>query len=177
MVFHWSVIDSKSPQVSRTLLSILAVLNNAVVWMVFTRPPTSNSSSPFSNPFVTVPNAPITIGTIVTFIFRSFFNSLDRSRYLFFFFHILSVLLCGQPEQQSRLFCKFSFFFLFFFPPALLLLLFLAGFSYQCYYCYPSTHFEFFILALDESFTGVWVEVNLSCPGFFTAFWPTSTML
>ena len=38
MVFHWSLSDSKSPQVSRTLLSILAVLNNAVVWMVSTRP-------------------------------------------------------------------------------------------------------------------------------------------
>ena len=48
MVFHWSLSDSKSPQVSRTLLSILAVLNNAVVWMVSTRPPTSKSSSPFS---------------------------------------------------------------------------------------------------------------------------------
>ena len=28
MVFHWSLSDSKSPQVSRTLLGILAVLNN-----------------------------------------------------------------------------------------------------------------------------------------------------
>ena len=57
MDFHWSLSDSKSPQVSRTLLSILAVLNNAVVWMVSTRPPTSKSSSPFSNTLVTVPNA------------------------------------------------------------------------------------------------------------------------
>ena len=31
MVFHWSLSDSKSPQISRTLLSILADLNNAVV--------------------------------------------------------------------------------------------------------------------------------------------------
>ena len=44
MVFHWSLSDSKSPQVSRTLLSILAVLNNAVVWMVSTRPLISKSS-------------------------------------------------------------------------------------------------------------------------------------
>ena len=80
MVFHWS--DSKCPQVSRTLLSILAVLNNAVVWMVSTRPPTSKSSSPFSNPLVTVHNAPITIGTIVTYMFHSFFNSRAKSRYL-----------------------------------------------------------------------------------------------
>ena len=80
-VFHWSLSDSKSLQVSRTLLSILAVLNNVVVWMVSTRPPTSKSSSSFSNLLVTVPNAPITIGIIVTCIFHSFFNSLARLRY------------------------------------------------------------------------------------------------
>ena len=72
MGFLWSLSDSKSPQVSRTLLSILAVLNNAEVWMVSTRPPTSKSSNPFNNPLVTVPNAPIMIGTIVTFMFHSF---------------------------------------------------------------------------------------------------------
>ena len=68
MVFPWSLSDSRSPQVSRTLLSILAVLNNVIVWMVSTRPPTSKSSSPFSNPLVTVPNAPIPIGIIVNFV-------------------------------------------------------------------------------------------------------------
>ena len=72
MVFHWSLSDSKSPQVSRTRLSILAVLSNAVVWIVSTRPPTSKSPRPFNNPLVTVPNAPVTIGTIVTFMFHSF---------------------------------------------------------------------------------------------------------
>ena len=68
MVFHWSLSDCKSPQVSRILLSILAVLNHAVVWMVSTRLPTSKSSSPFSNPLVTVPNAPITIIIIIIII-------------------------------------------------------------------------------------------------------------
>ena len=87
MVLHCSLSDRKSPQVSRTLLSILAVLNNVVVWMVSTRPKTSNSSSPFSNPLVTVPKALITIGIIVTFMFHSFFNYLARSRYLSFFSH------------------------------------------------------------------------------------------
>ena len=65
MVFHWILSDSKSPQVYRTLLSILAVLNHAIVWMVSTRPIISKSSSPFDSPLVTVPNAPITIGVIV----------------------------------------------------------------------------------------------------------------
>ena len=93
MVFHWRLSDSKSPQVSRTLLNILAVFNNAVVWMVSTRSPTSKSSGPFNNPLVTIPTAPITIGIIVTFMFHSFFNSLARSRYLSLFSHSFSFIL------------------------------------------------------------------------------------
>ena len=87
MVFHWSLSDSNSPQISWTLLSILADLNNAVVWTVSTRPVISKSSSPCTNPLVTVPRAPITIGIIVTFVFRSLFSSLARSRYLSLFSH------------------------------------------------------------------------------------------
>ena len=109
MVFRWSLSDSMSPQVSRILLSILAVLNNVVDSMVSARPPTSKSPSPFSNRLVTVPKALITIGIIVTCMFHSFFNSLARSRY-YPSFHILSVLFCGQSGQQSRQFCKFSSF-------------------------------------------------------------------
>ena len=90
MFFHWSLSDRKSPQVSRILLSILAVLNDVVVWMVSTRPSTSKSSRPFSNPLVTIPKTPITIGIIVTFTFHSFFNYLARSRYLSFFSHSFS---------------------------------------------------------------------------------------
>ena len=111
MVFHWSLSDSKSPQVSRTLLSILAVLNNAVVWMVSTRPPTSKSSSPFSNPLVTVPNSPITIGIIVTCMFHSFFSSLARSRYLSFFSHSFSFILWSAETAKSTI-LQVLFFFL-----------------------------------------------------------------
>ena len=85
MVFNWSLSGSKSPQVSRTRFSILAVLSNAVVWIVSTRLPISKSSRPFDNPLVSVPNAPITIGTILTFMFHNLFISLARSRYLTFF--------------------------------------------------------------------------------------------
>ena len=87
MVFHWSLSDNKFPQSSSTLLSVLAVLNHAVVWMVSIRQPTSKSSSLFNNPLVIVPKAPIIIGVIVTFMFYSFFNSLAKSRYLSFFSH------------------------------------------------------------------------------------------
>ena len=103
MVFHWSLSDNKSPQVSSILLSILAVLNNVVVWKVSTRPTTSKSSSPFSNPLVTVPNAPITIGIIVTCMFRSFFNSLARSRYLSFFSHSFSFILWSAGTAKSTI--------------------------------------------------------------------------
>ena len=41
----WSLSDNKSPQVSTAVLSILAVLKNSVVWMVSTRPTTSNSGT------------------------------------------------------------------------------------------------------------------------------------
>ena len=54
MVFFWSLSGSKSIQVSRTFLNILADLNNAVVWTVSTRPVISKSSSPCTNPLVTV---------------------------------------------------------------------------------------------------------------------------
>ena len=85
MVFHLSLSDSKSPQVSRirlnlfkslqvsrTLLSILADPRNAEVWMVSTRSFISKSSSPFINLLVTVPKAPDMFGIKITFMFHSF---------------------------------------------------------------------------------------------------------
>ena len=94
MVFHWSLSDSKSHQVSWT---VRAVLNNVVVWMVSTRSFISKSSSPFNNPLVTVQKAPITIGIIVTFMFQSlfFFNFLAKVEIfmlLFTFFQFYSVV-------------------------------------------------------------------------------------
>ena len=112
MVFHWNLSDSKSPQVSRTLLSILAVLNNDVVWMVSTRPPTSKSSSPFSNPLVTVPKVPITIGVIVTCMFHSFFNYLGKSRYLSYFSHSFSFILWSAETAKSTILQVLFFFWL-----------------------------------------------------------------
>ena len=115
MVFHWSLSDSKSPQVSRTRLRILAVLSNGIVWIVSTRPPTSKSSRPFNNPLVIVPNAPITIGTIVTFMFHSFFNSLARSRYLSFFSLSFRFILWSAETGKSTILQILFFFFFFFF--------------------------------------------------------------
>ena len=112
MVFHWRLSDSKSPRVSRTLHSILAVFNNAVVWKVITRPSTSKSSRPFDNLLVTVPKAPITIGIIVTFMFHSFFQFSCKVKVLislFTFFQFYSVV---SRDSNCRQFCRFSFFLL-----------------------------------------------------------------
>ena len=106
MVFNWSLSDSRSPQVSRTLLSFLAVFSDVVVWMVFTRPLIIKSSMPFNNPLVTVPKAPITVDTIVTLMCHSFFNSLARSFHIFQFYSVVS--------QDSKVdnFANSLFFFL-----------------------------------------------------------------
>ena len=71
MVFHWSLSDTKYPQVSRTLLSILGDLNNAVVWIVSTDSFISKSSSPFTKPLGIVPSTLITIGITITFMFHT----------------------------------------------------------------------------------------------------------
>ena len=112
MVFHWSLSDSKSPQVSRTLISILTVLNNVVVWMFSTRPLISKSSRPFNNPLVTVPKVPITIRIIVTFMFHSFINFLVRSRYLSFFLLSFSFILWSAGTAKSTILQVLFFFFL-----------------------------------------------------------------
>ena len=103
-------LEFKSQQVSKTLLSILAVLNNTVVWMVSTYQLTSKSSSPFNNPLVTVTKAPITIGIIVTCMFHSFFNFLARSRYLSFFSHSFSFILWSASTENSPILQIYIFF-------------------------------------------------------------------
>ena len=108
--FYWSLSDSKSHQVSRTCLRILAVLSNAVIWIVSTRLPTSKSSRPFNNPLAIVPKALITIGTIVTFMFHSFFHFLVRSSFLFFFSHSFRFILWSAGTSKSTILQNHFFF-------------------------------------------------------------------
>ena len=115
VVLYWSLTESKSSHVSRTLLSILADLNNAVVWMVSTCSLISKSSSPCTNYLVTIPSAPITISITVTFMFHSFFSSLARCRYVSLFslpfsFSLWSVGTAESGIRQVPFFFFFSFF-------------------------------------------------------------------
>ena len=96
MVFHWSLSDSKSRQVSKTLLCILADLNDALVLMVTIRTPISNSSS-LSEPLETSLWAPITIGVAVSLMCNCFLSFLARPKYryffrVFFFYEVYSVV-------------------------------------------------------------------------------------
>ena len=152
MVFHWSLSDSKSPQVSKTRLSILAVLSNAVVWIVSIRPLTSKCSRPFNNPLVTVPNAPITIGTIVTFMSHSFFNSLARSRYLSFFSLSFRFILWSTGTAKSTI---LQIFFL-------LLIIMRSYYYYYCYYYYDNL----FWISIGKYFPSLAVNI-LSKNGIF----------
>ena len=54
MTYFWSLSDSKSAQIFRTLLSILADLNKFVVSMVLTGLLISKSSSPWINPTIII---------------------------------------------------------------------------------------------------------------------------
>ena len=113
MVSHWSLSDSKSPQVSWTLLSILIDLNNAIVWMLSPRSLISKSSSPCTNPLQTVSSAPITNGITVTFMFNSFFQFYLKVQVLNDSFRFPSLLSYDQQKRQSSLFGRFVCLFFF----------------------------------------------------------------
>ena len=99
-------LKSKWQQVSSSLQDsslYSAVFNNAVVWMTSARSPTSKSSSPFTNPLIIVPNAPITIGIIATCMFHNFLNCQARSRYYSFFSHSFSFILWSAGTAKSTI--------------------------------------------------------------------------
>ena len=85
--------------------------------MVSTRPLISKSSSPCTNPLVTVPSAPITIGITVTFMFHRFVNSLARFKY-YLSFQFPSVGFHSVVRRDNKfdivlqgfvlVFCRFS---------------------------------------------------------------------
>ena len=169
MVFLWILSDSKSHQVSRTLLSILAVLNNVVVWVVSTRPLISKPSSLLNNLLVTVLKAPITIGINVTFMPQSFFNSLARSRYLSFFSFSFNYILWSAWTTK-------------FHNSLFLMMIIRSGRLAEIRWsvCMSKSHRLLLLLLFtpQEFFSGVWVTASLlKSPGLVSGFWPFLAML
>ena len=109
MVFHCSLNDSKYPQVSRTLLSILTVLNNVVVWMVPVVRQLPSLPVPLVILLLLYQKHQSQFGIIITFMFHSFFNSLARSRVLSFFSSITSIKNSSLWNYLSHHYCIVSF--------------------------------------------------------------------
>ena len=184
MVFLWSLSDSKSPQVFRTLLSILNNLNNAVVWLGLP------SSSYFQ---------------ILQSLYQSFGDCTKSTNYNWYHrnFHVpqffqfpgnsvfFQFLICGLAGQQSPRFSKFSFSCWL----SLSLVIWLRvndPFESQRSLCisFSRTDFRLCILLLLLSllfyclrvlhtsvrwwyFTGVTQTASLcKFPGLFSVFWP-----
>ena len=114
VVFHWSLNDSKSPQVSRTILSILADLNCVVVCIVLIVTLISNSSNYLSIPVGTVPSASIIIGITVILMFHSFYfsNKVQVFISLFLLFHFPSMVHWNGKIDYSTSSLFFPFFLL-----------------------------------------------------------------
>ena len=117
MAFYRCLNNSKSPRASRTLLNILVDLDNAVVRMVSTHPLIYYSSSHSTNPLVTIPSAPITIGITVIFMFHSLFVFSFSSKVLslislFAFVQFYPVVRRNGKVHKS---VRSRFFFLHFF--------------------------------------------------------------
>ena len=206
VVFHWNLSDSKYPQVSSTLFSILAVLNNAVVWRASTRPLISKSSSPFINPLVTVPKAQILILLFTFFQFYSVVRCNDKvhnfSSSLFLELIIIrsgllaeikwSVCfwkshrgLCVSFSRTDAGLCIYNLFvwshFNFLHNSQWITVLTQSCqvlYYYYYYYYYYLLIRVFHISVSWWSFTGDWVTANLlKSPGLFSVFWPFLIML
>ena len=183
LAFEWQ-------QISRTILSILAVFNNVIVWMVSTRPQTSKSSSPFSNPLVTVPKAPITIGIIFAFMLHSF--SACKSFTLEFEWQQVS----SDHQDYSEYSCNLNNALLW--MASILPLISNSSSSFSkslevvpsaptttcititiMFHIIIFTPFRVFPTSVSRwFFTRFWVTKSLlKSPGLFSVFWPISIML
>ena len=80
--------------------------------MASTRPPTSKSSSPFSNPLITVPKSPITIGIIVTLMFHSIFQFPSKAEVLILLFTLFQFYSVVSRDSKVDNFANSLFFFL-----------------------------------------------------------------
>ena len=95
--------DGKILKVFRTLLSILADLNNSVVWIVSARSSIFDSSKSFTKPLWIIQSVPVTIRITVTFMLHTLFSSLARFKYLslFSYFVIFLTLYSAETEKST----------------------------------------------------------------------------
>ena len=89
--FHLGLIDNKCPQLFNIFLSILAILNNTVICIVWNLPLISSFFILLCKPLGIISSPPRTTESPITFMLHRYFSSVARSKYLrFFFFCFLS---------------------------------------------------------------------------------------
>ena len=160
--FRWSLSDNKSPQVSRTLHSIQAYCNKAVVWMVLTRPLISKSSRNFYIPSVTLQKASITIGTKITLwttVFFQFPRKVKEYVLIFIFFQFYSMVTRVIKVQNFAS----SLFFVDDNQPGLL-----AKIRWSV--CMSKSHYYYYYFTTCKFLTPA------STGGSFTIFWVTTSL-
>ena len=121
-----------SASLFRTFLSILANLNNAIVWMVSIHPLIFSPSilfffffprlsSPRCKPLGTIPSVPFTSGITVILMFHIFFVFFKVSGkvqafvslFVFFYFHTMVYLDGKVPCMADSLFYYYYYFYIF----------------------------------------------------------------
>ena len=100
IVSHWSLSDSKSFQVSKTLLRIFASVTSDVVLMVSARSFIFHFPIPCVNLLMIAPNTPINTGITVSLMPNTFFNSIARSidNYLTFRLLLIFSVVCQDGK-------------------------------------------------------------------------------
>ena len=179
MIFYWRLRDSKSPPVSRIILSILADLSNAVVldglglWSDFQLFQTSYKVHQLL--LISLPPSCLIV-----------FVVLCQGLSTWLSFRFLWFSLSGLPTKQSPLNGRFFFFLnyhevwssgqdlvtclrLKIFENFMHLIV-LDGFYYYCYYYFKRV---FYTSVNGWALTRVWVTASLfEYPESFSVFWP-----
>ena len=102
--FEWQQVSSSLQNSSQ-----YSVLDNVVIWMVSTCPLISKSYSTFNN---SVPKVPITIGTIVTCMFHSFFQFPIKAHVLILLFTFVQFYSVVSRDSKVHNFASSLFLLL-----------------------------------------------------------------
>ena len=100
VIIQWNLNDSKSPQITRNLLSILANLNNAVVRIVSILSLIPNFSNLFSKLLGTVLRVSTIIGITFTLLYQSFFQFSGKVQ---IFVYLLAALSTSPNDWDCKI--------------------------------------------------------------------------
>ena len=95
MIFHWSLSDSKSPQVSKSRPIIQDDLCDAVVWRISALRPIKNTFIPLTKSLVAVPRAPIITVTFYYYYYYYYYL-------LIYIYAYIYIYMSGRERERER---------------------------------------------------------------------------